>query len=56
MAAGAFAIVERCVYKPIGGKPVIVAVKRLKPQLTKNEADIRDMIQEVSLLRKLRNR
>jgi hypothetical protein len=54
---GAFAIVEECVYKPpAGGKPLLVAVKRLKPELTQNEADVMSMMREVALLRKLRNK
>ena len=53
---GAFAIVEKCIYRPAGGKPAYVAVKRLKPELTRNDADIRDMVQEIALLRKLANR
>jgi serine/threonine protein kinase len=53
ITAGAFAIVERCVYRPKGGRPRMVAVKRLKPDLTQNPDDLRDLIQEVTLLRKL---
>ena len=33
----------------------MVAVKRLRPELTANPADIAGMIKEVALLRKLRN-
>ncbi|KAJ9514473.1 hypothetical protein QJQ45_016207 [Haematococcus lacustris] len=55
LGKGAFAIVEECVYRPAGGKPMLVAVKRLKPDLTQSEVDVVGMVREVALLRRLQN-
>ncbi len=50
-------MVEKCVFQPSSSaKPMLVAVKRLRPALTHNKHDIKDMMQEVALLRKLSHR
>lgn len=54
-SSGAFAIVEECVYRPRGGRAQLVAVKRLKPELTRSSVDVAGMVKEAALLRKLRN-
>mmetsp|Transcript_23068 Transcript_23068/g.50616 ORF Transcript_23068/g.50616 Transcript_23068/m.50616 type:complete len:535 (+) Transcript_23068:148-1752(+) len=49
---GAFAVVEQCLYLPANR---MVAVKRLKPKLIKNTDDVKGMLKEITLMRKLRN-
>ena len=49
--------VELCNYKsPIGGKEVLVAVKRLRPSILKDRSQLLDFVEETKLLRKLSHR
>ncbi|CAK0785797.1 hypothetical protein CVIRNUC_009008 [Coccomyxa viridis] len=57
LGEGAFATVELCKYKsPIGGKEVLVAVKRLRPSILKDRSQLLDFVEETKLLRKLSHR
>lgn len=50
LGEGAFATVEQCLYTPkSGGKPVMVAVKKLKPEIKANEEDMVSFMSEVSI-------
>ncbi|GLC65745.1 hypothetical protein PLESTF_000335400 [Pleodorina starrii] len=57
IGAGSFARVDKCMYTPAdGGKPFLVAVKRIKPEMLLTSRDPEDLqlfIQEAQLLRKL---
>ncbi|GLI70140.1 hypothetical protein VaNZ11_014949 [Volvox africanus] len=57
IGAGSFARVSKCLYKPPdGGKPFLVAVKRIKTEMlssTRDSEDLHLFIQEAQLLRKL---
>ncbi|EFJ39836.1 hypothetical protein VOLCADRAFT_100494 [Volvox carteri f. nagariensis] len=57
IGAGSFARVDKCLYTPTdGGKPFLVAVKRIKPEMLMSSRDQQDLhlfIQEAQLLRKL---
>lgn len=56
LGQGAFARVDACMYTPDGGgKPYIVAVKRLKLELFRNQEDLDLFLKEVELMRKLRH-
>ena len=49
--------VELCKYQsPIGGKEVLVAVKRLRPSILKDRSQLLDFVEETKLLRKLSHR
>jgi len=53
LGSGAFAVVDKCVYKTDDGFKREVAVKRLKPDVFKLEMDLHDFVREAMLLRKL---
>ena len=48
---GAFAVVESCNYTSVdGGKPLLVAVKKLKPHVLSSPDDLEAFFKEVSLV------
>lgn len=54
LGEGAFAVVEEADYVPTtGGAKRRVAVKKLKPEVIRSEADVASFIAEIKLLRKL---
>lgn len=56
LGEGGFAVVEQCLYTPKSGEPPsMVAVKKLKPEILKSEADLKLFLDEVSLMRKLKH-
>ncbi|KAK9918800.1 hypothetical protein WJX75_007031 [Coccomyxa subellipsoidea] len=56
IGAGAFATVDLCTYRPPTGGEVLVAVKRLRPKIIRNTAELRNFVQETKLLRKLHHK
>lgn len=56
LGEGAFAAVEKHWYRPAHGDKYLVAVKRLKADVTAQKADFAAFVKEVSLLRKLKNK
>ncbi len=58
---GAFATVEKCEFSPtsgngqVAGRKQVVAVKRLKPEITSDPQELQAFMHECSLLRKLRH-
>ncbi|GAX74900.1 hypothetical protein CEUSTIGMA_g2346.t1 [Chlamydomonas eustigma] len=53
LGQGAFAFVEKCIYLP---QKRVVAVKRLRPDVMKNSEDLKDLMKEIALIRKLRHK
>lgn len=53
LGKGAFAVVDECLYETEEGRVGPVAVKRLKPEVFANDADVQLFLQEAKLLRRL---
>eukprot|EP00210_Caulerpa_lentillifera_P002812 g2686.t1 len=53
LGEGAFAVVDKCLYRTEDGFERQVAIKRLKPDVFKSQLDFEDFIREAMLLKKL---
>lgn len=55
LGEGAYAVVDQCIYTSKNGSAGPVAVKRLKPSVFENQADLQSFLNEAKLLRKMRH-